>query len=111
MTPSPFFGVLLHAIGGFAAGSFYIPFKGVRSWSWETYWLVGGLFIWVFCPLIAATTTVPGLIGVYRQTGWSTLMPTFLCGVGWGIGHRQAGSLGDQKQQHVLDMHADRLGA
>jgi len=34
-------GVLLHAIGGFAAGSFYIPFRKVRNWAWESYWLVG----------------------------------------------------------------------
>ena len=26
MAPNPFLGVLFHAIGGFAAGSFYIPF-------------------------------------------------------------------------------------
>jgi len=35
MIPNPFFGVLFHAIGGFAAGSFYIPFKKVRGWVWE----------------------------------------------------------------------------
>ena len=44
MIANPFLGVLFHAIGGFAAGSFYIPFKRVRGWAWETYWLVGGLF-------------------------------------------------------------------
>ncbi|MGB1937714.1 MAG: L-rhamnose/proton symporter RhaT, partial [Akkermansiaceae bacterium] len=36
---SAFFGVILHWIGGLAAGSFYVPFKKVRNWSWETYWL------------------------------------------------------------------------
>ncbi|MBI82251.1 MAG: rhamnose/proton symporter RhaT [Planctomycetaceae bacterium] len=84
---SPFLGVIFHAVGGFAAGSFYIPFKRVREWSWETYWLVGGLFIWIICPLIAAAATVPGLLGVYRDTPRSTLLYTFLFGVGWGIGH------------------------
>ena len=44
MIPNPFLGVFLHAIGGLAAGSFYIPFKKVRAWSWETYWLTGGFF-------------------------------------------------------------------
>ena len=38
----PFLGVLLHAIGGLAAASFYIPYKRVRGWSWEAYWLCGG---------------------------------------------------------------------
>ncbi len=87
MTANPFLGVLFHAIGGFAAGSFYIPFKKVRGWAWETYWLTGGLFIWVICPLIAAIATVPGLLDVYRLAGWPAVGLTFLFGVGWGIGH------------------------
>ena len=44
MDANPALGVVLHAIGGLAAASFYIPYKRVRSWSWETYWLVGGVF-------------------------------------------------------------------
>ena len=44
MHSDPFLGVLLHAVGGFAAGSFYIPFRKVTGWAWETYWLTGGLF-------------------------------------------------------------------
>ena len=43
MNPNPFLGVFLHALGGFAAGSFYIPYKNVRGWAWETYWLDGRL--------------------------------------------------------------------
>jgi len=87
MTPNPFLGVLFHAIGGFAAGSFYIPFMKVRGWVWEVYWLTGGLFIWVICPLIAAIATVPDLFGIYRQAGWPAVGLTFISGVGWGIGH------------------------
>jgi L-rhamnose-H+ transport protein len=87
MAPNPFLGVLFHAIGGFAAGSFYIPFKKVRGWAWETYWLTGGLFIWVICPLIVAFVTVPDLLGVYQKATWTQLMLPFLLGVGWGIGH------------------------
>ena len=87
MISGPFLGVLFHAIGGFAAGSFYIPFKKVRGWAWETYWLVGGLFIWVICPLIAAWKTVPDLLKVYQVTTWNVLIWTFLFGVGWGVGH------------------------
>jgi len=33
MNPNPVLGVLLHAVGGLAAGSFYIPYKGVRRWA------------------------------------------------------------------------------
>ena len=87
MVPNPFLGVLFHAIGGLAAGSFYIPFKRVRGWAWETYWLVGGLFIWVICPLIVAFATVPDLPSVYREAAWPALIWPFLLGMGWGIGH------------------------
>ena len=44
MGANPFLGVLFHWLGGLASGSFYVPFKGVKKWSWETYWLVGGIF-------------------------------------------------------------------
>ncbi|MEO0001685.1 MAG: hypothetical protein RL766_1731, partial [Bacteroidota bacterium] len=46
-------GVLFHFIGGFASGSFYIPFKKVKDWQWESYWIVGGLFSWLIVPPVA----------------------------------------------------------
>ena len=47
---NPFLGVFFHWLGGLASGSFYVPYKGVKKWSWETYWLVGGFFSWIICP-------------------------------------------------------------
>lgn len=41
---NPFLGVFFHWLGGLASASFYIPYRGVKNWSWETYWLVGGVF-------------------------------------------------------------------
>ena len=52
---NPFLGVLFHWLGGLASGSFYVPYKGVKKWSWETYWLVGGFFSWIVCPWFLAT--------------------------------------------------------
>ena len=60
-------GVVLHALGGFAAGSFYIPFKKVRNWAWESYWLVGGIFSWVVMPWVIAAATVPELMAVLTK--------------------------------------------
>jgi L-rhamnose-H+ transport protein len=37
-------GIFYHAIGGFAAGSFYIPYNKVKDMAWEVYWLIGGMF-------------------------------------------------------------------
>ena len=54
-------GVGLILIGGFASGSFYIPYKKVKKWNWEIYWITGGLFSWIFMPWLAALLTVPNL--------------------------------------------------
>ena len=86
MSPNPFLGVFLHALGGFAAGSFYIPYKRVRGWAWETYWLVGGFFSWIIAPWIVGLLTCPDLIGVLRSASSKTLLWTYLFGVMWGIG-------------------------
>jgi L-rhamnose-H+ transport protein len=40
---NPLIGVLFHWLGGLAAGSFYVPFRGVKRWSWENAWLVAGV--------------------------------------------------------------------
>lgn len=79
-------GVLLHFIGGFASGSFYIPYKKVRDWSWESYWIVGGFFSWLIVPLVAAWLTVPDFTGILARANPETLGWTYLFGVLWGIG-------------------------
>lgn len=79
-------GVFFHFIGGFASGSFYVPYKRVRKWSWESYWLVGGLFSWLIVPPLAAFLTVPGFFDIMQQTPTSTLRWTYFWGVLWGVG-------------------------
>ena len=59
MLPNPLLGILLHAIGGFAAGSFYAPLKKVERWAWESFWLVMGLAAWLAAPWIVALITIP----------------------------------------------------
>lgn len=86
MGPNPFLGVLLHALGGFAAGSFYIPYKRVRGWAWETYWLTGGFFSWIITPWVVGFLTCPNLLKVLTSAAAGTLLWTYLFGVMWGIG-------------------------
>ncbi len=86
MAPNPFLGVILHAIGGLAAGSFYIPFKMVRKWSWESYWIVGGFFSWIIAPWVLATIICPNLLAVLSATAWSDLFWCYFFGVLWGVG-------------------------
>jgi len=79
-------GVFLQAIGGFAAGSFYIPFRKVRNWAWESYWLVGGLFSWIIMPWLIAFLTVPRLSSVLARAPVGSLVWSYVFGVLWGIG-------------------------
>jgi L-rhamnose-H+ transport protein len=86
MIPNPFLGVVFHWLGGLASGSFYVPYKGVRKWSWETYWLVGGFFSWIICPWTLAFILTKDLPGVLHQQSASTLWWTFFFGALWGFG-------------------------
>lgn len=79
-------GVLFHFAGGFASGSFYTPYKKVKGWSWETFWIIGGLFSWLIVPPIAAFITIPNFADIISATGFDVLKWTFIMGVLWGIG-------------------------
>ncbi|MBO9203980.1 MULTISPECIES: L-rhamnose/proton symporter RhaT [Niastella] len=79
-------GVIFHFLGGFASGSFYIPYKKVKGWAWESYWIVGGLFSWLIVPPLAAWLTIPNFSEIIRQAGGATIGYTFLFGILWGIG-------------------------
>jgi L-rhamnose-H+ transport protein len=79
-------GVLFHFLGGFASGSFYMAFKRVKQWSWESYWVIGGIFSWLVVPPLAAALTVPGFADIISQTESSIIGWTYTMGVLWGIG-------------------------
>ncbi len=80
------FGIIYHFIGGFASGSFYIPYKKVKGWSWESYWIVGGIFSWLIVPPLAAYLTIPGFTDIIASTNGAILGLTYFFGVLWGIG-------------------------
>ncbi|MES2003788.1 MAG: L-rhamnose/proton symporter RhaT [Bacteroidota bacterium] len=79
-------GIIFHFIGGFASGSFYMPFKKVKGWNWESFWIVGGLFSWLIVPPIAAYLTIPGFVDIIKGSSTQILGTTFLMGLLWGIG-------------------------
>ncbi len=79
-------GVLYHSLGGFASGSFYMPFNKVKGWAWESYWILGGLFSWLIIPPVAAYLTVPGFVSIIASSSSQILFFTFLMGLLWGIG-------------------------
>jgi L-rhamnose-H+ transport protein len=79
-------GILFHFIGGFASGSFYIPFKKVKGWAWESYWIIGGIFSWLLVPPLAAWLTIPHFGQIIAHTNGQILLLTYFFGVLWGIG-------------------------
>lgn len=83
---NPFLGVFFHWLGGLASGSFYVPYKGVKKWSWETYWLVGGFFSWIIAPWLLALLLTRDLLAVLGQQSAGTLWWTYFFGVLWGLG-------------------------
>ncbi len=83
---NPFLGVFFHWLGGLASGSFYVPYKGVKKWAWEVYWLVGGFFSWIICPWLLALLLTNDVVGVLRQQSAITLWWTFFFGAMWGFG-------------------------
>jgi len=86
MTPNPLLGVCFHWLGGLASGSFYVAYRGVKSWAWETYWLAGGLFSWLFAPWVLALTMTHDLPAVLREAPVGSLSWAYIFGVLWGLG-------------------------
>ena len=79
-------GIFFHFIGGFASGSFYMPYKKIKGWHWESFWIVGGLFSWLIAPPIAAYLTIPGFADIIHNASGAVLSTTFTMGLLWGIG-------------------------
>jgi L-rhamnose-H+ transport protein len=79
-------GVIFHFIGGAASGSFYLPYKKVKGWAWESYWLAGGIFSWLVVPLLAAWLTIPDFISIIKSSSSDTFFWTYFMGLLWGIG-------------------------
>lgn len=83
---NPFLGVVFHWLGGLASGSFYVPYKGVKKWAWEVYWLVGGFFSWIIMPWLMASILTNDVVGVLKRQSLSTLWWTYFFGAMWGFG-------------------------
>jgi L-rhamnose-H+ transport protein len=91
MTPNPASGVVFHWLGGLASGSFYVPFRGVKRWSWETYWLVGGVFSWIIAPWVLGLWMTNDLPAVLAATPAKTIFWCYFWGLLWGLGNATFG--------------------
>jgi L-rhamnose-H+ transport protein len=86
LQPNPFIGIVYHWIGGFASATNFIPFRRIRRWSWEIYWIIQGIAAWLIAPTVLAALLVPHLFTVLRTTPHSTLGWAVLWGACWGVG-------------------------
>lgn len=81
-------GIFLHAVGGFCAASFYLPINKVKTWAWETYWLVQGFASWIIGPWLLSWLTVPDGQLLYIVTNAPVSSAFWACffGAMWGLG-------------------------
>ncbi len=82
-------GLLIIAAGAFCQSSCYVPINKIKQWSWESYWLVQGVFAWLILPFLGALLAVPeGHSLCELATGANTfnILMTVLFGVLWGVG-------------------------
>ena len=82
-------GLLIIAVGAFCQSSCYVPINKIKEWSWESYWIVQGVFAWLVFPLLGAFLAVPAghsLCELFASSSTFDIMMTMLFGVLWGVG-------------------------
>ncbi len=81
-------GLLIIAVGAFCQSSCYVPINKIKDWSWESYWIVQGVFAWLILPFIGAMLAVPSghsFFELFDGYGFEVMM-TMLFGMLWGVG-------------------------
>ena len=82
-------GLIIIAIGAFCQSSCYVPINKIKDWSWESYWIVQGVFAWLILPFLGALLAVPSgesLFGLFASAPSFNLWMTIFFGVLWGVG-------------------------
>ena len=78
----------LISIGSLGAASFYVPFKKVKEWSWESYWISQGVAAWLIVPWIFVLFTVPidKIFAIIHAAPMSAKLLAVFFGMLWGVG-------------------------
>lgn len=83
---NPAVGVLIFVLGGLAGAIFYLPFKRVKQWAWESYWLIYAVVGLVVVPWALTLTTSPNALAVLKNAPSDELLRCYLFGAMWGVG-------------------------
>ena len=85
---NPVSGILLIALGSIGAASFYVPFKKVRGWAWESYWLSQGVAAWIIAPVVFALIFIPHgeLLPIIKEAPLRAKLLAMFFGMLWGFG-------------------------
>jgi L-rhamnose-H+ transport protein len=83
---NPALGVTIFILGGLAGAVFYLPFKKVKNWAWESYWMIYAIAGLVVVPLLLAMATSPNFIKVINSAPSKEIAYCFMCGAMWGVG-------------------------
>jgi L-rhamnose-H+ transport protein len=86
MDANPYIGILLYIMGGLAGACFYLPFKKVKKWAWESYWMIYSLVALLIVPMVLVSRVSPNVIVVLKGTSLTTLLLCYLFGAMWGVG-------------------------
>lgn len=82
-------GLLIIAVGAFCQSSCYVPINRIKQWSWESYWMVQGVWAWLVFPLLGALLAVPqghSLCELFAAADGFHIGMTLLFGLLWGVG-------------------------
>jgi L-rhamnose-H+ transport protein len=81
-------GLIIIAIGSMGQSSSYVPINKVKNWSWESFWLVQGIFAWLLFPYLGALLAVPdgSSLSAILSSGNGSALKAMLFGVLWGVG-------------------------
>ncbi|HNX89004.1 MAG TPA: L-rhamnose/proton symporter RhaT [Paludibacteraceae bacterium] len=81
-------GLLIIAVGSMGQSSSYVPIKKVKTWAWESFWLVQGIFAWLIFPYLGALLAVPdghSLLEIL-SSGYGAAWKAMFFGALWGVG-------------------------
>ncbi len=79
-------GLLIIAIGSFCQSSSYVPIKKVKEWSWESFWLIQGVFAWLVFPFLGSLLGVPQESSLFDLWGAGGAGMSIFYGILWGVG-------------------------